>query len=280
MAIELRGKAIVITGASSGIGAATAWACAAAGMRVVIAARRIEKLREVVERAGAMGVARGAIVPMACDVQDEGACARLIDDATREVGTLHAVFANAGYGQEASALEMPDAQLRAMLETNFWGSVWTIRPALRAMQERGSGHVLLCSSCVAKIGVPYLSAYTMSKAMQDHWARALRIELLGSGVHVSSVHPIGTRTEFFDVSASKSSTKAGLFQRTPKAFMQPPERVARAVVACLRRPKGEVWTSWVTRMALAASVAAPGGTDWLLGRKFGGKGESEKAAKR
>jgi short-subunit dehydrogenase len=108
----------------------------------------------------------------------------------------------------------------------------------------------------------------MSKAMQDHWARALRIELAGSGVHVSSVHPIGTTTEFFDVSAARSSTKGGLFERTPKAFMQSPERVARAVVACLKRPRGEVWTSLPTRLALAASVAAPGVTDWLLRKKF------------
>lgn len=262
----LRDKAIVITGASSGIGAATALACANEGMRVLIAARRMDKLQAVIARA--TDNTRGNISAMVCDVSKQSECEELIARATDRLGQLHAVFANAGYGQETSALEMTDDALRLMLETNFWGSWWTIRPALQQMIAAKSGHVLMCSSCVSKIGLPYLSAYTMSKAMQDHLGRALRIELANSGVHVSTVHPIGTTTEFFDVSAKRSGSTGGLFQRTPKAFMQPAEKVAQAVVACLRKPKGEVWTSLSTRLSLAMGVALPGIADWGLRKKF------------
>jgi short-subunit dehydrogenase len=80
---------------------------------------------------------------------------------------------------------------------------------------------------------------------------------------VSSVHPIGTRTEFF----GKVKEQGGeLIAKTPDRFMQSPERVANAVVRCLRSPKGEVWTSWTTRWALAGALACPGVADWVLAK--------------
>jgi NAD(P)-dependent dehydrogenase (short-subunit alcohol dehydrogenase family) len=267
--VRLQGKSIVITGASSGIGAATAIACAREGMRVTLAARRVDKLQAVIDRAVSQGISRESLHAVSCDVSQQEACGALIEQATKHWGTLDVVFANAGYGQESPAMNMPDEQLQAMLQTNFWGSLWTIRPAIHAMLAKRSGHVLLCSSCVAKIGLPMLSAYTMSKAMQDHLGRALRIELAGTGVHVSTVHPIGTTTEFFDVSAQKSPGVAGLFTRTPAMFMQPAEKVAKAVVKCLKKPKGEVWTSLPTRLAFGASVMMPSMTDWILRMKMG-----------
>ncbi len=261
-AIELRDRPIVITGASSGIGRATAIACAKVGMPVVLAARRLDRLEQARTQIGGDG---GRAIAVACDVARREDCERTIQACRDAFGEPYAVFANAGFGYEAPALD-DEQRLRHLLEVNFFGSLHIIRPALPAMLERGQGHVLVCSSCLSKIGLPYYSAYSMSKAMQDHFARALRLELWGSGVHVSSVHPIGTRTEFFDELGRRSGGRT-LADGGSDRFMQPPERVARAIVRCLRKPRGEVWTSRAVRLALACSVACPGLTDALLARK-------------
>jgi len=270
--IDLRGKPIAITGASAGIGAAVARACARAGMPVALAARREDRLRslaEEIERAGGRAFVRRV------DVAQAEECRGFVEEAAAALGPLHAVLANAGYGFEAPVLETTDAALREILEVNVFGTLHTIRPALGPMLRAGSGHVLITTSCVSKIGIPFLSAYSLSKACQDHLGRALRAELAGTGVSVSTIHPIGTKTEFFEVAAGRSGGVApgGVVSssRTPGAFMQTPERVAGAVVRCLRRPRAEVWTSLPVRLGMAMGVAFPGVLDRALAWKFGGR---------
>jgi short-subunit dehydrogenase len=264
--MDLAQLPIAITGASSGIGAAAAIACARAGMPVVLAARRVDKLEQV---AAIIKSAGGRAQVVAYDAAKREDAAMLVNETIRAFGSIYAVFANAGYGAEKEALAMSDAEIAAMLETNFWGSLWLARAAAERMlggaspREGRRGHILFCSSCLSKIGIPRYAAYCASKAMQDHFARAMRHELRDRGVCVSSVHPIGTRTEFF----GKVKEQGGeLIAKTPDRFMQPPERVASAVVRCLRSPKGEVWTSWTTRWALAGALACPGVADWVLAK--------------
>lgn len=260
--IDLRGRPIAITGASSGIGAATAVACAEAGMPVALMARREDKLREVAERVRARG---GAASVFAGSVDDADACRRFIGTAERELGPVYAVFANAGYGFEKPAWSLPDEELRAIFEVNLWGSLHVIRAALDGMLARGSGHALLCSSCVSKIGLPMYGPYCATKAAQDHLGRAMRLELAGRGVAVSTVHPVGTKTEFFDKAGERSGGRLAIQSRTPSAAMQTPEKVAGAIVRRLRSGRGgEVWTSVSTRLALAAATAFPGLTDAAL----------------
>ncbi len=241
MSIDLAGKPIVITGASSGIGAATALACALADMPVVAAARRSDKLASLVDRIRSAG---GQAIAVQTDVTDSRQCADLIERAVAEFGSLYSVFANAGYGEEVAIDAMSDASLRAMFETNFFGSLNVIRPSLPHMRRSPGphrGHVLICSSCLARMAIPYYGAYSATKAAQAHIARAMQYELEPEGIHVSSVHPISTRTEFFET-VGRASKQSELISHSPDMFMQSPETVARRVVACLRRPRPEVWT--------------------------------------
>lgn len=262
--IDLHGKTIAITGASSGIGRAAAVACARAGMLVSLMARRREMLDEVVREIGAIG---GRAMAFRGSVDDPDACARFIRETERELGPVFAVFANAGYGFEKATWAVPEEELRRIFEVNFWGSLNTIRPALPGMIERGRGHVLFCSSCLSKVGLPCYGAYSATKACQDHFGRAMRHELAGMGVAVSTVHPIGTRTEFFETARSHSGQALRLMDRTRERFMQTPERVADAIVRRLRSGRGgEVWTSLPTRLAMAATVALPGLTDFALSK--------------
>lgn len=259
---DLTGRPIVVTGASSGIGAATAVACAQAGMPVVVTARRAEKLDAVVERIRSLG---GRAEAVAGDVADPEDCARAVARCVEAFGSVYSVFANAGYGLERPAHEVTDEELRAIFEVNFFGTMNTIRPALPHMIAARSGHVLICSSSIALIMIPRYAPYTATKAAQHHFGRAMRMELAPKGIRVSTVHPVGTRTEFFDT-AHERSGGATLLDRRPGRFMQPPEVVARAVVRALRRPRPEVWTSVPARLAIQFSALSPRLTEAVVSR--------------
>ncbi|MCA9312224.1 MAG: SDR family oxidoreductase [Phycisphaerales bacterium] len=263
--IDLRDRPICITGGNAGIGRATALACAAAGMPVVIGARREDRLAEVVglirERGG-----RATSVVMDVSIAADGA--RMLETCVSTYGSVYGVFANAGYGFEQPLASTSDEDLRRIFEVNFWGSLNVIRPALPLLRKAGAGHVLLCSSALAILPVPRYGPYCATKAAQHHVGRALNVELRGSGVHVSTVHPVWTRTEFGEVVRTESGGQTSS-DRKPGFLVQPPERVARAVVRCLGRPRAEVWTSLPTRLGMAAAVAFPGLADRLIGRVMG-----------
>lgn len=277
MSTDLTNRPIAITGASSGIGRATAIACARAGMPVVLAARRMERLEQVAAEIRSLDLVtrdsrggKGRAIAVETDVTRPGDCVRLIGRTVSEFGSIYAVFANAGYGYEKAVLATSDAEIRELFETNFWGTLNTIRPAVAAMRGTragsASGHVLICSSSLSKIGLPYLGMYSATKAAQDHLGRSMRHELFGTGIRLSTVHPIGTRTELWEVLERRSGGVTKPSSRTPASLMQPPERVAGAVVRCLRKPRGEVWTSVPARLMLGLSVMFPGITDAILGR--------------
>ena len=253
--IDLQSKPIAITGASSGIGAATAIACSRAGMPVVLGARRLDKLEAVADMIRAEG---GRAVAVRCDVTSEADNAALINTATESFGSIYSVFANAGAGLEKPLIETTDAELRDLFEVNFFSTMHTIRAALPHMIEARRGHILVCSSCVARFPLPYNGAYSATKAAQHHIGRAMNVELSTSGIPVSTVHPIGTRTEFFDTTKDRSGTGAvSMPEHSPDRFMQDASVVARAVVKCLRRPRPEVWTSLFVRMGMGVAGFIP-----------------------
>ena len=254
----LSGKVAVITGGSSGIGAATARALAAQGMRVVLAARRLERLHEVASGIRAHG---GQVHAVALDVTAPDASAQLLDAAERAFGGFDVVFANAGYGMERAHHQTSEAELRQMFEVNFFASLDLVTVAAkRLIAANRRGHLLMNSSCLAKFTIPYYGAYAATKAAQAMMCRAMRFELEPHGIEVSSVHPVTTVTEFFEQSAARSGlgVRGGdVPDHAPKFFVQPPERVARAVVACLKRPRSEVWTSLLVRLSAGVITAFP-----------------------
>lgn len=264
MAIDLRGKPICITGASSGIGLATAVACAKAGMPVVVAARRLTRLNELVSQIQNSG---GRALAVEVDVRDADACARMVDACVESFGSVYSVFANAGYGVEKAICAMSDAEIRDIYETNFFGTLNTIRPAVPRMIQAGSGHILICSSCLSRMSIPFFSAYSATKSSQHHVSRALNLELQEHGIRVSSVHPVGTRTEFFDTAARNSGGDGHeLVKHSSQWFMQTPQRVANAIVRRLRRPAPEIWTSQAVRLGMTVAELMPRMTDMFLRR--------------
>lgn len=191
------------------------------------------------------------------DVTHEPVNQALLDAARSRFGGFYAVFANAGYGAYSAMHEMPEDELRRMFDVNFFAGVLLLRMAAQELLRAGSpGHLLMCSSALAKFSLPRFSAYSATKAAQNHVCRAMAWELARHRIHVSSVHPVTTRTDFFDTAAMLS---AGRREFDPPASMiQRPEVVARAVVRCLLRPRAEVWTSFGARMFAGLGTMFPG----------------------
>lgn len=261
---DLADKSIVITGGSSGIGAATAIECARAGMDCVLVARRRDRLEAVAAEVARLG---RRVELVACDIADPSSSEAILDAAERAFGGFHAVFANAGYGLERDVLATPIDEMRRMFEVNFFSGAELLQQAAqRLLAADRPGHLLMCSSCVAKFTLPRHGAYSATKAAQAMVARAMRSELAHHGIEVSTVHPVTTTTEFFEVAAGEDRhhLRNGVPPHVPPLFVQKPERIARAVVRCLRRPHPEVWTSHVVRLVAGAFTAFPSLQEWVM----------------
>lgn len=259
--IDLTGKPICITGASSGIGRATALACARAGMPVLASARRADRLNELVDEIRAEGGQAEAVV---ADVAEDGSGDTIVDRCVEVFGGVYAVFANAGYGYEAAHQDSVPDRVREIFETNLFGTLRIIDAVLPRLIEQRSGHVLACSSCLSVVPTPYYWSYTATKAAQHHLMSAMRFELKECGVYATSVHPIGTSSEFYDAARKRSANAR--FLGSSGGFAQTPERVARAVVAGLRRPRPEIWTHTGARIAFNLSSLTPRLRDRVLKR--------------
>jgi len=262
VATDLSGKPIAITGASSGIGRAAALACAEAGMPVVVNARRRERLEALVAEIEEGG---GSAHLVAGDVSDPAVGERLVGETVDRFGSIFAVFANAGYGVEGATHELSLDEHRGIFDVNYFGTLNTVIPAVRPMRDAGEGRIVICSSCVSHFPLAFYGAYSATKAAQHHIGRAMSVELRGSGVRVTTIHPVGTQTEFFGQAASRS-VDPSLVSRGQEDSMQSPARVAEAVLRAMRRPRPEAWLSQPTRIGFILAMLAPRLTEAALTR--------------
>lgn len=253
----MSGRLVLVSGASDGIGRASALGFLACGDRVVAVARGIERLRTLAGEAGA-----GArLLPIAADVTDADSMDAMVVRVLEEVGVPDVVVANAGLGLDARFTETSDADLEAVFAVNVFGLVRTVRPFLRGMLDRGSGRVLLLSSIVGKRGVPHYSAYSASKFALHGIADALRAELWGSGVTVGVVCPASTATAF-----AEHARRSGPQQRRVRPRRHSPESVARAIVRMAGSTRREAILGFEAKLLTFADLLAPGLVDRVLAR--------------
>jgi NADP-dependent 3-hydroxy acid dehydrogenase YdfG len=206
---------MVITGASSGIGEATARLAAAEGFRLVLAARRLERLEELAAELGGPERARA----LRCDVTEWVDVQALAATALDAFGSIDVVFANAGFGAPRGFEASTPEHWRAMVLTNVYGAALTLRatfPALKASR----GHLLLTGSVAGRRALPG-SLYSATKWAVTAMGEAARQELDGTGVRVTLIEPGMVSTPFFD---------------DPVADALEPEDVARAVLYAIGQP--------------------------------------------
>jgi hypothetical protein len=215
--MNLKGKTVVITGASSGIGRATALEMARRGAHVVLGARRLEPLEAIAAECRNADV---RAIAVAADVTKQEDCARLI----REAGEVDVLVNNAGFAIFDAAADANPADLRAMMETNYFGLVHCTQAVLPRMLERGSGTIVNVASILGIMGAARLGGYCATKFAVIGFSEALRDEVLGRGVRVALVCPGTTDTDFF-VTADRGKIPGA--SRLLGAVS--PERVARAI---------------------------------------------------
>ncbi|HJT17953.1 MAG TPA: SDR family NAD(P)-dependent oxidoreductase [Thermoanaerobaculia bacterium] len=215
--MALRGKNVVITGASSGIGRAAALEFAARGANVTIAARRGEQLDEVARLCRDRGVQCTSVV---ADVSIRTDCKRLIDSA----GAVDILVNNAGFAVfDAIENANPD-DLEAMMRSNYLGAVWCTQAVLPQMLARGRGTIVNVASIAGLMGYARMGGYCATKFAMIGFTEALRDEVIGRGVRVAMVCPGTTDTNFF-VKAERDKMPAA--SRLILAIK--PERVAKAI---------------------------------------------------
>jgi NADP-dependent 3-hydroxy acid dehydrogenase YdfG len=208
-------RVLVITGASTGIGAATARAAVADGFSVVLAARSEEKLAAL---AAEIGDDRALAVPTDVTVWEDNE--RLIEAATDRFGRVDVVFANAGFGAARGWLKETPQHWREMVLTNVLGAAYTLRAAIPAVKET-KGHLLVTGSVAGRRALPG-SLYSCTKWAVTGMGEAVRADLNDTGVRVTVVEPGMVDTPFFDNGAGPDALK--------------PEDVARAVMYAISQP--------------------------------------------
>ena len=208
---------LVITGASSGIGAATARQAADAGWRLVLGARSLERLEEL---SGDLGGPESA-VPVRCDVTSWDDQQALVRMALERFGRLDAFLANAGFGARSGFLGESVEHWRAMVETNVYGVALSIRAALSHFRGEGRGHMLMTGSVAGRRAIPG-SLYSATKWAVTAMGESLRAEVADTDIKVTVIEPGMVDTPFFD--------------RRPDRALEP-EDVARAVMYALSQPQ-------------------------------------------
>jgi NAD(P)-dependent dehydrogenase (short-subunit alcohol dehydrogenase family) len=194
MAFDLSGRTALITGASSGLGAHFAEVFVAAGARVVIGARRVDRVEALAEKLGEKAL------PVAIDVTDDGSIAAAYDAAEAHFGTVDTVIANAGVANGGRSIDVAPAALRQTIDTNFTGVLLTAREGAKRLiaagsRESGRGRIVLVGSITAKVTGHGDSAYAASKAAVAHLGRNLAREWVRQGINVNVIQPGYIQTE-------------------------------------------------------------------------------------
>jgi len=206
---------LLITGASSGIGASTARRAAAAGHRLVLAARSKDKLDELARELGGPDRA----IAVATDVTEWDDNEALIAAATDAFGRVDVVFANAGFGATRGWLEESPEHWRAMVLTNVLGAAYTVRAAIPALKS-SRGHVVLTGSVAGRRVLPG-SLYSCTKWAVNAMAEAVRADLVDTGIRTTLLSPGAVQTPFFD---------------DPAEGRLDPDDIARAVLYAIEQP--------------------------------------------
>jgi NADP-dependent 3-hydroxy acid dehydrogenase YdfG len=231
---DLKDQVVAITGASAGIGQATARELARAGARVVIGARRRERLDAIDAEFP------GQVAAVQMDVRKPEDSRRLVATAIERFGRLDALIANAGMGMYGGILDRSDEELATMLDTNVAGTVWPIRAAVPEMLKAGRGDIVIVASVAGFRGGADEAVYAATKFAQVGLAGSLDRELRDKGIRVTTIGPAGTSTEFA-IGAGRTPAMPEL-----KTYLKP-EDIAFAIRTVLEQPRRlrtQYWTIW------------------------------------
>jgi NADP-dependent 3-hydroxy acid dehydrogenase YdfG len=241
---------VAITGASSGIGRSTALAFAGEGAKLALLSRSRSKLEAVAQEVRKRG---GTALVVPTDVSSPESVQAAVDKVVSEYGRIDVFFNNAGksFVGRADSVDFED-KTREMFETDYLGAARMVRAVLPIMRQQGSGHILNMSSVVGRKAFAGFGGYSSIMHAIDGYTSALRQELKGTNIHVSTIHPALTQTPLLADARPEDM---------PPAFRSlspiPVEQVARAVVRGIRRNSARIVVPWQPRLLMFAEAISP-----------------------
>jgi NAD(P)-dependent dehydrogenase (short-subunit alcohol dehydrogenase family) len=251
---------VAVTGASAGVGRATALAFAKAGCQVGAISRNVGRLASLKAEIEAMG---GTCHTVSCDVADAEALDAAADEIEARLGPLD-VWVNVAMATVFSPVaDITPAEFKRSTEVTYLGQVYGTMAALKRMRPRNCGTIVNVGSALSYRAVPLQSAYCGGKYAVRGFTDALRSELIhdGCAVHVTMVHLPAVNTPQFDWALNKMGRRA---QPVPPIFQ--PEVPARAILFAAFNKRREVWVGWPTVKAIVANKIAPGVLDYYLAK--------------
>jgi NAD(P)-dependent dehydrogenase (short-subunit alcohol dehydrogenase family) len=253
----------LVSGASSGIGEATARLLARSGYRVALLARRTEALERVASEIEQGGGEPPLILP--CDLTDNAQVERSLERLGEEFGGLDLLVNNAGIGYRARVEELERTNLRRVFDTNVLGLLWMCKSALPHLRKGHRPVVVNIASVVGRRGIPGQAAYAASKAAVCSIGEALRLEWAVDGIRIATLNPALTATGFFEA----QQNPAGLSD-PDTSEATPSIDVAQHVLQLDRNPEPERCLRWKWRLLAVLSVLRPRLADRLLANRLGG----------
>lgn len=258
----LQDKVVVITGASAGIGRATAVLFAQAGAHVVVSARREERLSSLMSELVRYPGQHLAVVG---DIQKESFAQTLISQAVAELGRVDIIVNNAGVGQQHTLADIPAEAVETVFKTNVFGLLYVAQAAINQMKQQGFGHVVNVSSIVGQRPFPKGVVYSASKTAVNFLSRGMKMELRRHNIRVTTVYPGLTETEFAHARLGEpGNNRFGLKGVSP-------ERVGQAIVKAVINGRSECYVTTTDWLFAHLNRLFPRTLDRVFGLVFGRK---------
>ena len=224
--MNINGAVMFVTGASSGIGAATARAASQAGARLVLLARRDDRLRQLADELG-------DALPIRCDVTSEDEVAKAVGQTMDRFGRIDVAVNNAGQGLQGSIEEIDPEDFRAVLDLNVVAPLMVMRAVIPIMRQQGGGSIVNVGSGISFSALPETGAYSASKAAIAKLSAIARAELGNAGIAVSIMYPFITSTDFVQ-SLRAGQESAAKMESRYESQRQTPDQVAEVILDLVR----------------------------------------------
>jgi len=254
-------KVIIVTGASSGIGRATAAALAHERAKLVLVARRENMLSSLAEEVKTAG---GTAFILPLDLRQRDHVKQMVHSTQNRFGRIDVLINNAAFGYYGSVENTPADVVREIFDLNFESPLFASQLVIPIMRAQGSGHIINVSSVAGKRGLPLSGIYSATKFALNGISEAMRVEMQGSGIEVSIINPPATRTEF-GANIRQGDVTARF---KPMGRVQSAEEVAAAIVQCIKKPKAEVYPYRVSRLLVWINAVAPSLVDKIMKRFY------------
>ena len=262
--MDIKNKVVIVTGASSGIGEATARAFARAGAKVVLAARRVDKLQTLAQEINSMNTGAQTLVIQA-DLSKLEDIQAMVAQTIEKFKRIDILVNNAGFGRLDWLENLdPIKDIQAQIDLNVLGVIQTTRQVLPVMMEQRSGSIINMCSMAGLVATPTYTVYAASKHAVHGFSEALRREVKPWGIDVSLIYPGGVVTEFTQHAGIKRKTNA----RTPKSMLLTAEQVANAVVKLVKRPRRMLIIPWLWSVTVFMNRFLPGLVDYTTIKRF------------